>query len=55
MRLELGEDIKPVLEELHATGELGLDVPVDWVNSKEALRTYLDRGFGNSYDFDQEP
>ncbi|KAK1237104.1 hypothetical protein MKX07_005983 [Trichoderma sp. CBMAI-0711] len=55
MRLQFGEDLKPVLEELDRQGQLGLDVPVDWVSSEEAIKTYLNRGFGNSYDFNQTP
>ncbi|KAL7629726.1 hypothetical protein AAE478_001249 [Parahypoxylon ruwenzoriense] len=55
MRLQLGEDVRPLLERLEREGRLGLEVPVDWVSREKALETYLDRGFGNSYDFDQEP
>ncbi len=55
MRLQLSEDIRPVLERLDQDGRLGLEVPVDWARREEALETYLDRGFGNSYDFDQTP
>ncbi|GKT76131.1 phytanoyl-CoA dioxygenase [Colletotrichum tofieldiae] len=51
MRLRLAEDVRPLLE----PARRGLEVPVDWVGREEALRTYLGRGFGNSYDFDQEP
>ncbi|WDK09952.1 phytanoyl-CoA dioxygenase [Colletotrichum graminicola] len=40
---------------LNAATDATLEVPVDWVSREEALRTYLGRGFGNSYDFDQEP
>ncbi|CAM1505129.1 Fc.00g107660.m01.CDS01 [Cosmosporella sp. VM-42] len=54
MRLQFGEDIKPILESLDREGKLGLEVPVDWMGTKEVLGNYLDRGFGNSYDFDQE-
>lgn len=54
MRLQFGEDIKPVLDTLEREQKLGLEVPVDWLDSKEAMGSYLDRGFGNSYDFDQE-
>ncbi|UNI18442.1 hypothetical protein JDV02_004710 [Purpureocillium takamizusanense] len=54
MRLELSEDVKPLLEQLETRGELGLEVPVDWVTREEALGRYMNRGFGNSYDFDQE-
>ncbi|KND89238.1 Kanamycin B dioxygenase [Tolypocladium ophioglossoides CBS 100239] len=54
MRLELGEDIEPVLRRLDEEGDLGLNVPVDWVKREEALERYLNRGFGNSYDFNQD-
>ncbi|KAJ6438133.1 calcineurin-like phosphoesterase [Purpureocillium lavendulum] len=54
MRLELGEDVRPLVEGLDANGELGLQVPVDWVSRDEALQRYMNRGFGNSYDFNQE-
>lgn len=50
MRLEFGEDVRPLLEGT----DLGLEVPVDWVGREEVLRRYLNRGFGNAYDFDQE-
>lgn len=53
MRLEFAEDIRPVLEGLDGNGDLGLDVPVDWVSVDHAKKRYLERGFGNSYDFDQ--
>lgn len=55
MRLELAEDIKPILERLEGVGKLELEVPVDWVKKEVALERYLNRGFGNSYDFSQEP
>jgi ectoine hydroxylase-related dioxygenase (phytanoyl-CoA dioxygenase family) len=54
MRLELGEDVKPILEDLEREGKLGLDVPVDWASREAVLAGYLNRGFGNSYDFSQE-
>ncbi|KAK2042863.1 phytanoyl-CoA dioxygenase [Colletotrichum somersetense] len=52
MWLTLAEDVRPLLD---AAVDGRLVVPVDWVGREEALRTYLGRGFGNSYDFDQEP
>lgn len=55
MRLEFAEDIKPIIEKLEKEGNLGLEVPVDWVSTSEALERYLNRGFGNSYDFNQAP
>ena len=48
MRLEFAEEIKPIVE-----GQNMLDVPVDWVSEKVAEESYLNRGFGNSYDFKQ--
>ncbi|KAI0594549.1 hypothetical protein F4775DRAFT_606195 [Biscogniauxia sp. FL1348] len=55
MRLELAHDVRPLLERLDARGELGLDVPVRWVPREEVMAGYLNRGFGNSYDFSQTP
>ncbi|KAF6810567.1 phytanoyl- dioxygenase [Colletotrichum sojae] len=49
MRLQLAEDVRPLLAGL----ESQLEMPVDWISREEALGTYLARGFGNSYDFDQ--
>jgi hypothetical protein len=48
MRLEFAEEIKPLIE-----GQNMLDVPVDWVSEEVATERYLNRGFGNSYDFTQ--
>lgn len=50
MRLELAEELRPMVER-----ETGLEIPVDWVFEEEALARYLNRGFGNEYDFSQEP
>lgn len=50
MRLEFSEDVRSVIE-----GQTELEVPVDWVPREEALSRYLNRGFGNSYDFNQTP
>ncbi|KAI0018269.1 hypothetical protein F4780DRAFT_533708 [Xylariomycetidae sp. FL0641] len=55
MRLEFAEDIKPGLEALDGEGGLGLEVPVDWVPKQDAMRGYLNRAFGNAYDFGQAP
>jgi hypothetical protein len=48
MRLEFGNSLKPVIE-----GQNLLEVPVDWVTDEQAMDRYLNRGFGNSYDFSQ--
>lgn len=50
MRLELAEEIRPLAEQSKE-----LDIRADWVSESEALGKYLDRGFGNSYNFDQTP
>jgi hypothetical protein len=50
MRLELAEDIKPMVQRLKE-----LEVRADWLSESEALDKYLNRGFGNSYDFNQTP
>ncbi|KAI1328553.1 hypothetical protein F5Y16DRAFT_398244 [Xylariaceae sp. FL0255] len=55
MRLEFAEDVKPILKELESRGELGLEVPVDWVPKQQVVDGYLNRAFGNAYDFNQAP
>ncbi|KAJ5926227.1 hypothetical protein N7516_008000 [Penicillium verrucosum] len=50
MKLEFADDLKPVVE-----GQTELEVPVEWVSKSEALSRYLNRGFGNAYDFNQYP
>lgn len=49
MKLELADDLRPVIE-----GLTDVEVPVDWVTKSEALSRYLNRGFGNAYDFNQQ-
>ncbi|KAI1132185.1 hypothetical protein F5Y10DRAFT_6876 [Nemania abortiva] len=55
MRLEFAEDVKPILEDLDSRGELGLEAPVDWVSKQQAMDRYLNRAFGNAYNFNQAP
>ncbi|KAI0416471.1 hypothetical protein F5X98DRAFT_184314 [Xylaria grammica] len=55
MKLEFAEDVKPVLEGLESRGELGLEAPVNWVSKQQAMDGYLNRAFGNAYDFNQAP
>lgn len=50
MRLELGEGIRPLVNKVEE-----LDVRANFVAESELARTYLNRGFGNSYDFNQAP
>ncbi|TQS31843.1 hypothetical protein Golomagni_07864 [Golovinomyces magnicellulatus] len=55
MRLRLSSDVKPILESLEKQGKFDLEAPVDWIAREDALKEYLNRGFGNSYDFNQAP
>ncbi|KAK5119201.1 hypothetical protein LTR85_007815 [Meristemomyces frigidus] len=48
MKLELADELKPIIEQ-----QSDLQIPVDWVTKEEAQKRYLNRGFGNSYDFGQ--
>lgn len=48
MKLELSDDCKPIVE-----GQSELEVPVSWATPGDAEARYLNRGFGNSYDFGQ--
>ena len=48
MKLELANDLRTKIE-----GQADLEVPVNWVASDVAQTRYLNRGFGNSYDFNQ--
>jgi len=50
MRLEFADDLRPDFE-----SQRQLEVPVDWVDESHAMESYLNRGFGNSYDFSQSP
>ncbi|OJZ83144.1 hypothetical protein ASPFODRAFT_209974 [Aspergillus luchuensis CBS 106.47] len=50
MKLEFADDLKPLIER-----QTGVEVPVDWVSKSEAMSRYLNRGFGNAYDFNQGP
>lgn len=50
MKLEFADDLKSVIE-----SQTELEIPVDWVTKSEALSRYLNRGFGNAYDFNQMP
>jgi ectoine hydroxylase-related dioxygenase (phytanoyl-CoA dioxygenase family) len=50
MKLELADDLRPVIE-----SQTDVEVPVDWVTKPEAISRYLNRGFGNAYNFNQQP
>lgn len=53
MRLRLSKDIRLIIEKLEKEGNLGLEAPVGWITREEAAAEYLNRGSGNSYDFNQ--
>jgi hypothetical protein len=48
MRLEFGESVKELVDR-----EKYLDVRADFIPDHQAAKGYLNRGFGNSYDFNQ--
>lgn len=50
MKLELAGDLEPTIEK-----QTDLEVPVNWVSELEAMKRYLNREFGNAYDFNQTP
>lgn len=50
MILGFGEDVNGLLAGL----ELPLEIPVDLMKNQKVLRSYLQREFGNTDDFDQE-
>ncbi|KAJ3556420.1 hypothetical protein NPX13_g10139 [Xylaria arbuscula] len=55
MRLEFAREVKRIIEGLENRGELGLQVPVDWVPKQKLVDGYLNRAFGNAYDFNRAP
>jgi hypothetical protein len=50
MKLELSAGLKELVE-----SQQELEVPVQWISEQDAAERYLNRGFGNSYDFNQAP
>ncbi|RJE21384.1 Phytanoyl-CoA dioxygenase family protein [Aspergillus sclerotialis] len=48
MKLNLADDLKPVLEE-----NTDLEIPVQWASRDEVAAQYLKRAYGNAYDFSQ--
>jgi len=48
MRLELGESVRSIVDAAE-----DLDIRADFIPEAEATKKYLQRGFGNSYDFGQ--
>lgn len=52
-RNEMVVEIAEELREAFDVEKTGLGVAAEWVGEERVLREYLDRGFGNGYDFDQ--
>ena len=48
MKLELSDSLQPMIE-----NEQKLEIPVHWVTESEAMTRYMNRGYGNAYDFSQ--
>ena len=49
MVVEIAEELREAFD----VEKTGLGVAAEWVGEERVLREYLDRGFGNVYDFDQ--
>ena len=50
MKLNFADDLKPILEK-----PKDLEIPVEWASRDEVAKQYLNRAFGNAYDFSQSP
>ena len=48
MRLQFADDLKPIIEACKS-----LEIPVDWETKDAVAAQYLNRAFGNAYDFSQ--
>jgi hypothetical protein len=48
MKLQLAHDLKGTVEQ-----ENSLEIPVEWTSEDVVMAQYLNRGFGNAYDFSQ--
>lgn len=48
MKLQLADDLKAVIE-----NEKSLEIPVEWASKDAVDAQYLNRAFGNAYDFSQ--
>lgn len=49
MVVEVSEELREAFD----VEETGLGVAAEWVGEEAVLRGYLERGYGNGYDFDQ--
>jgi hypothetical protein len=50
MQVEFAEELRPTLEEYSAV----LQIQSKFLPEKDILERYLNRGYGNAYDFDQQ-
>lgn len=48
MKLQFAEDLQDMVE-----NEKTLEIPVRWASRSDAAEQYLNRAFGNAYDFSQ--
>ena len=50
MQVEFAEELRPTLEEYNPV----LQIQSAFLPEKDILERYLNRGYGNAYDFDQQ-
>jgi hypothetical protein len=48
MKLQFADDLKETIEQ-----EKDLEIPVEWASKDDVAAQYLNRAFGNAYDFSQ--
>ena len=49
MKLQFADDLKDIIE-----NEQSLEIPVEWASKDTVQDQYLQRAFGNAYDFSQD-
>lgn len=50
MQVEFAEDLRPVLDDYRSE----LQIQSTFLPEKDIMERYLNRGYGNAYDFDQQ-
>jgi hypothetical protein len=50
MEVEFAEDLRQMLDEYHSD----LQIQSTFLPEKDIMERYLNRGYGNAYDFDQQ-
>lgn len=48
MKLQFADDLNDIVQ-----GERSLEIPVEWASNTVVNEQYLNRAFGNAYDFSQ--